>query len=207
MIITYQGLEFFKLQVGDLVVAFNAPSKDSKVKVSRFGADIALTSLNHEDMNGGADLTHGEKNPFIISGPGEYEVKNVFITGRPGTSEYDGEKLINTIYSVVLDNMRVCFLGAQNSKTLTAEAKEGIGEVDVLFVPIGGDGVLEPAGAYQLAVSLEPKIIIPMHYDKKALDTFLKEGSQQAADMVEKLTIKRKDIDSKEGEIIIIKQS
>ena len=103
--------------------------------------------------------------------------------------------------------MNVCFLGAQSSKTLSAEAKEALGEVEVLFVPIGGDGVLDPASAYQLAVSLEPKIIIPMHYNEKTLATFLKEGSQQSADSVEKLTIKRKDIDSKEGEIIIIKKS
>jgi hypothetical protein len=207
MIITYFGLETFKLQVGDLVLALNPPSKDSSHKVSKFGADITLSSLIHEDMNGGSDFFFGDKKPFVITGPGEYEVKDVFIRGLPGVSEYEGEKLINTIYSVVLDNMRVCFLGSQSSKTLSAETKEGIGEVDVLIVPIGGEGVLDPASAYQLAVSLEPKIIIPMHYDKKALETFLKEGSQQAADMVEKLTIKRKDIDSKEGQIIVVKQS
>jgi L-ascorbate metabolism protein UlaG (beta-lactamase superfamily) len=207
MIITYQGLEFFKLQVGDLVLAFNPPSKDSSFKVSRFGADIALSSVNHEDMNGGKDLVHGDKEPFVIAGPGEYEVKNVFIRGLQGVSKYDNEERINTIYSVSLDNMKICFLGAQSSKTLNAETKEAIGETDVLFIPVGGEGVLDPASAYQLAVSLEPKIIIPMHYDKKSLEIFLKEGSQQAADMVEKLTIKRKDIENKEGEIIIVKQA
>jgi hypothetical protein len=207
MIITYLGLETFKLQVGDLTLALNPPSKDSSHKVSKFGADITLSSLIHEDMNGGADFFFGEKKPFVIAGPGEYEVKDVFIRGLPGVSEYDGEKMINTIYTIALDNMRVCFLGAQSAKTLEAETKEGIGEVDVLIVPIGGDGVLDSASAYQLAVSLEPKIIIPMHYDKKSLETFLKEGSQQAADMVEKLTIKRKDIDGKEGQIIVVKQS
>jgi hypothetical protein len=207
MIITYLGLETFKLQMGDLTLALNPPSKDSFHKVSKFGADITLSTLMHEDMNGGGEFTFGEKKPFIIKGPGEYEVKGVFIRGLPGESGYEGEKLINTIYTIVLDNMRVCFLGAQNSKTLSAETKEGIGEVDVLFVPIGGEGVLDAASGYQLAVSLEPKLIIPMHYDKKSLETFLKEGSQQAADMVEKLTIKRKDVEGKEGEIVVVKQS
>ncbi len=207
MIITYSGLETFKLQVGDLTIALNPPSKDSSHKVSKFGADITLSSLLHEDMNGGEDFFFGDKKPFVIKGPGEYEIKGIFIRGVQGASEYDGESRINTIYTIGLDNMRVCFLGAQSSKTLLADTKEAIGEVDVLFVPIGGEGVLDPASAYQLAVSLEPKIIIPMHYDKKALETFLKEGSQQAADMVEKLTIKRKDIEAKEGEIIVVKQS
>lgn len=207
MVITYQGLEFFKLQVGDLVVAFNAPSKESSLKVSRFGADIAFSSIRHEDMDGGEDLVHGEKKPFVIKGPGEYEIKNVFIKGLPGTSSYGGEKRINTIYTILFDGMNVCFLGAQESKSLSSETMEAIGEVDILFVPIGGEGVLEPAAAYELAISLEPKLIIPMHYDSKSLATFLKEGSQQAADMVEKLTLKRKDIEGKEGEIMVLKQS
>ncbi len=207
MIINYLGLETFKLQVGDLTIAINPPSKDGSHKVSKFGADITLSSLIHEDMNGGADFSFGEKEPFVIAGPGEYEVKGVFIRGLPGVSEYDGEKRINTIYTIALDSMKICYLGAQSSKLLSAETKEGIDEVDVLIIPIGGEGVLDPASAYQLAVSLEPKIIIPMHYDKKSLETFLKEGSQQAADMVEKLTIKRKDVEGKEGTIIVVKQS
>lgn len=207
MIITYQGLEFFKLQVGDLVVGLNAPSKESSRKISRFGADIALSTVNHPDMNGGEELVYGDKKPFVIKGPGEYEIKNVFIKGLQGVSGYDGEERINTIYNINFDNINICFLGAQESKTLTSQAKEALGEIDLLFVPIGGEGVLDPASAYQLAVSLEPKVIIPMHYDSKTLATFLKEGSQQAADMVEKLTIKRKDIESKEGEIIILKES
>ena len=207
MVITYHGLEFFKLHVGDLVVGVNAPSKDSDIKISRFGADIALATLCHEDMDGGADLVYGEKKPFFIKGPGEYEIRNVFIKGIPGVSSYGGKEKINTIYTIGLDGMNVCFLGAQSSKTLPSNAKEFLGEVDVLFVPIGGEGVLDPASAYQLAVSLEPRIIVPMHYDAKSLATFLKEGSQQSADNVEKLTIKRKDLEGKEGEIIVIKQS
>jgi L-ascorbate metabolism protein UlaG (beta-lactamase superfamily) len=207
MIINYLGLETFKLQVGDLTLAINPPSKEGTHKVSKFGSDIVLSSLLHENMNGGEEFSFGEKVPFVIQGPGEYEVKGVFIQGLPGVSEYDGENRINTIYTIVLDNMRVCYLGAQSSKTLTAATKEAINEVDVLIVPVGGEGVLDPAAAYQLAVSLEPKIIIPMHYDKKSLETFLKEGSQHAADMVEKLTIKRKDIEGKQGEIIVVKQS
>ena len=207
MIITYLGLETFKLQMGDLTLALNPPSKDGSHSVSKFGADITLSSIIHEDMNGGEDFSFGDKKPFVIKGPGEYEVKGVFIRGLPGVSEYDGEKRINTIYTIALDNMKVCYLGAQSVKTLTTETQEAIDEVDVLFVPIGGNGVLDPASAYQLAVSLEPKIIIPMHYDKKTLEIFLKEASQQAADCVEKLTIKRKDVEGKEGVIIVVKQS
>src|SRR3984885_5824382 len=98
MIITYLGGEFIKVQFGDTVLAFNPISKDSKLKTSKFGADIVLSSLNHPDMNGVDQISFGDKKPFVISGPGEYEVKGVFIKGLPSESNYDGEKRINTIY-------------------------------------------------------------------------------------------------------------
>ena len=70
--------------------------------VSKFGADITLSSLIHENMNGGSDFYFGDKQPFVIQGPGEYEIKGVFIRGLPGVSEYDGEKRINTIYQNII---------------------------------------------------------------------------------------------------------
>ena len=73
MIITYLGAEFFKVQFGDITLAFNPISKDSKLKPSRFGADIVFVSTYHEDFNGIDQVTHGDKKPFVIAGPGEYE--------------------------------------------------------------------------------------------------------------------------------------
>jgi L-ascorbate metabolism protein UlaG (beta-lactamase superfamily) len=77
----------------------------------------------------------------------------------------------------------------------------------VLFVPIGGDGVLTPAQAHELAVSLEPKIIVPMHWsgmgDAKALDTFLKEAGN-GSEKVDKLTLKKKDLVGRDGSILVI---
>ncbi len=211
MIVTYLGHQFFKIQHGDLTIAVNPPSKTSKFKSSKFGADIVLASIRHEDFNGGAeDMSYGERKPFVIQGPGEYEVKGVFIKGLQGHSGYDMVDWINTIYTMTIDNMRICFLGAQDDKSLSAETKEGLKEIDVLFVPIGGEGVLEATPAYKLAVSLEARIIIPMHFDPKndftLLQTFLKEGGSKggAPDMIEKLTIKRKDLDGKEGEIVVL---
>ena len=90
MIITYYGGEFFKVQFGDTTLAFNPISKDSKLKSSRFGADIVLSTTYHSDFNGVEQVSHGDKKPFVISGPGEYEVKEVFIKGLPSESKYGG---------------------------------------------------------------------------------------------------------------------
>ncbi|NQV88568.1 MAG: MBL fold metallo-hydrolase [Parcubacteria group bacterium] len=210
MIITYLGVEAFKVQFGDIVLAFNPVSKESKFKQSRFGADIALVSLNDKDLNGVENLSHGDRAPFIVSGPGEYEIKDVFIKGFLESSEYGGKKRINTIYTVSLEGMNLCFLGALGVPELKDATSEAIDGVDILFVPIGGEGVLSPADAYKLAVNLQPKIIIPMHYgdvgDKNALKTFFKEGGEETVAPIDKLTIKKKDLEGKEGDIVVLAQ-
>lgn len=204
MIISYQGAQSFKVQFGDTVLAFDPVSKKSQFKVSNFGADIALISLNHPDMNGVDQVNRGDKESFIINGPGEYEIQGVFIKGLSSVSNYGEENKINTIYTVNFENMNLCFLGALGDVNIPKETKEGIDGVDILFVPIGGEGVLSPSDAYKFAVSLEPSIIIPMNYDDKSLKAFLKEGGSDGTKSIEKLTIKKKDLEGKEGEIIVL---
>lgn len=212
MIITYEGVEFFRIQYGDIVVALNPISKDSKLKGRRFGADVVLVSANQTDLNGVEAVTLGDKKPFVISGPGEYEYKGVTVLGFPSETEYGGEKRINTIYLVSLEGINICFLGALSNKTLPKSIVEAIDDVDVLFVPIGGSGVLSAADAYELAVSIESKLIIPMHFgsvgSKNALEVFLKEGGvEKDAEKLDKLTLKRKDLEGKEGDIVLLMPS
>jgi hypothetical protein len=214
MIITNLGHEFFKVQLGDLTIAFNPPSKESRFKSSKFGADIVLESLSHEDMSGGADLAYGDREPFIVSGPGEYERKGIFIKGVAGVSKYDldekdkddeNEKLINTIYSLTVDNINLLFLGAQSDE-LPAQLSDVVDEVDIVFIPVGGDGVFSPKEAAKVAMNLEPKLIIPMHFSStkdENLKIFVKESGGEAT-TVDKLTIKRKDIEGKESEVMIL---
>ncbi len=207
MIITYLGSHFVKVQFGDTVLAFNPVSKDSSLKSAKFGADIVLTSVNHEDMNGVDQVTFGDKKPFAISGPGEYEVGGVFIKGFASTSGYDSEDRINTIYTVTLEGMNICFLGAVNTTDLPKEADEGIEDVDILFVPIGGAGALDPVQAYKMAVSMETKIIIPIGHDGgDALKKFLKEAGESPK-AEPKLTLKKKDLEGKEADVVVLEQS
>lgn len=206
MIISYQGVQSFKVQFGDTVLAFDPVSKKSKFKANNFGADIALISLNHPDMNGVDQVNRGEKQAFIIKSPGEYEIQGVFIKGLLSTSKYGGQEGVNTIYTINFENMNLCFLGALGSSEIPSETKEGIDGVDILFVPISGNGVLSSADAYKFAVSLEPSIIIPMNFDGTSLKTFLKEGGAEGLKPVEKLTVKKKDLEGKEGEIIVLSE-
>lgn len=203
MIITYQGMQSFRVQFGDTVLAFDPISKNSKLKAGNFGADIALISLNHPDMNGSDQASRGEKQAFVVDGPGEYEVSGVFIKGSAGVSDYGGARLINTIYRVSLESMNLCFLGALSDSKLSADAKESLDGIDILFVPVD---TLGPSEAYKFAVSLEPSIIIPMNFDEKSIRSFLKEGGVENLKSVEKLTVKKKDLEGKQGEIVVLGQ-
>ncbi len=216
MIITYHGMDFFKVSFGDTTIAVNPISKDSKLKSTKFGSDITLISLNSPEHNGAEQTSRGEKESFIINGPGEYEVSGVFIKGFLSKSNYTGSEKINTIYTVSLEGINLCFLGALSDDKLSAETKEAIDGVDILFVPIGGGEVLNPAPAHKLAVQFEPSIIIPSHFGesgdpsstggqaKGALKTFLKEAGEEDVKPVDKLTIKKKDLEGKEGDVIVL---
>lgn len=206
MIITYFGKQFFKIGQGELVLACNPISKESKSGVagSRFGSDIALSTTNHPDYNGFDMVTHGETVPFEVMGPGDYEIKDIFIKGIMTETLLDNKKYINTIYSFAIENISLCFLGCVNDAKLSADVRGQIESPDILFVPVGNDNLLSASEAYKLAVSLEPKIIIPMDYDEKSLKNFLKEAGQENVKAIEKLTIKSKELVGREGEIIVL---
>ncbi|HMA78925.1 MAG TPA: MBL fold metallo-hydrolase, partial [Candidatus Paceibacterota bacterium] len=110
----------------------------------------------------------------------------------------------NTIYQVQLEGMNLVFLGALNDPELDAAILGELGDVDVLFVPIGGGDVLEVPQATKLATKLEAKVVIPMHYDTPALDAFLKEEGSSNGKPQEKLTLKKKDLLTASGDIVVL---
>lgn len=205
MIITYFGKQFFKITQGDMAIAFNPVSKSSKSGVSaHFGADIAFVTTNHPDYNGVEQLSHGDREPFVISGPGDYEVKEIFVKGVMSNANIGGKKYINTIYLLSVDNISIAFLGALADIDLSKEAREAIDGPDIVFVPAGGKDMLDIKQSAKLVSSLEPRLIIPMDFDSASLKAFLKELGEEKAEVVDKLTLKRKDLEGKEGEVIVL---
>lgn len=211
MVITHHGGQCFKVTLGDLTLVFDPVAKGASLPPVRFGSDIALVSRNHPDMNGVEEVTYGDKVPFAVLGPGEYEKDGVTIQGFLTKSQYGLPKgaleAMNTVYAVKLEGMTLVHLGALSDPMLAQEAREAIDEIDVLFLPVGGDGVLSAAEAAKLATVLEPRIIVPMHWsgigETKALESYLKEEGGEA-ETVEKLTLKKKDAAEKDGAIIVI---
>ena len=183
MIVSFQGKESFRISQGDLALSVNPTN-------SRAASDITLASTKEYA---------GEGKGFVIDGPGEYEVKGI---GVKGFLSKAGER-INTIYMVSFEGMNLCFLGPVTEAVLPAETKEHLEDIDILFVPVD---TLGPEPAYKLAISLEPGVIIPMHYSTDSLKKFLKEAGEDKAEPLDKLVVKKKDLEGKEGDIMVLKE-
>jgi hypothetical protein len=209
MIATYHGGLFLKLQTGDTTIAVNPISKESGKKVTRFGSDICLISTNLPLTNGVDQVENAGKVPFVISGPGEYEVKGIYFKGVESKFNYDGKEKINTSYIFTFDNIKICVLGALTDK-LSADVRDAISTCDLLILPVlegkEGERLLTARDAVVVANNLESKMIIPVGFDDKTLPIFLKEAGAVGLQAVEKLTIKRKDLDGKEGTIVTLQE-
>jgi L-ascorbate metabolism protein UlaG (beta-lactamase superfamily) len=205
MVISYHGGQCFKVSFGDTTLAFNPISKKSKLESTKFGSDVAFVSLWHDDFNGIEQVTHGSKEPIVVDGPGEYEMGSVTARGFGVKTTYDKKETYNTIYQVQMEDMNLLFLGSLGDLEIDSKILSELSDIDILFVPIGGGDVLSVPQASKLAVKLEAKLIIPMHYDAATLKLFLKEEGEESLKPVDKLTIKRKEVSAMQGDIVVIK--
>lgn len=205
MVITYHGGESCKVSFGGTTLAFNPVGKKSKLDSTKFGSDVAFVTLWHDDFNGVENVTHGNKAPFVVDTPGEYEIGDVTAHGFGVPTKYGKDETFNTIYQVRLEEINLLFLGALSNPDIDPKILSELGEIDILFVPIGGGDVLEVPQASKLATKLEAKCIIPIHYDATSLKAFLKEEGVEGLKAVDKLTIKKKDVQAMEGDVVVLK--
>ncbi|MFH1894846.1 MAG: MBL fold metallo-hydrolase [Patescibacteria group bacterium] len=173
-------------------------------------ADIVLVTHDHKDHNN-VKAVAGE--PLVISGPGEYEIKNVYMLGIPSwhDSSEGKERGQNTIYVIDAEGLRVCHLGDLGQKELTGGQLEKIGQVDILMIPVGGNFTISEKEAQKIMSQIEPKITIPMHYSIPKLkvkldgvDKFLKSLGIKAMKPEPKLSVKKKDILPEEAKIVVL---
>jgi L-ascorbate metabolism protein UlaG (beta-lactamase superfamily) len=108
---------------------------------------------------------------ITIAGPGEYEVSNISITGIAARSHMDEDsKSSATMFKVVIGELSVLFVG-HVYPSLSDTQLETIGMIDVAVVPVGGNGyTLDAIGALKIIKDIEPKIVVPTHYDEKGFN-------------------------------------
>jgi len=140
---------------------------------------------------------------LLVDQPGEYEVGPFSILGVAAQSHIDESGLAATMYKIMADDITLLFTG-HVSADITDAQLEASGPVDVLFVPVGGNGyTLDPVGALKLIKEIEPKLVIPTHYADKglnyqvpqqSLEQALKELAMEPAQRTPKLKLKPADL-------------
>ena len=213
--ITWAGQSCFQISVSnsrehsaDIVID---PFDESiGLKLPNFSADIVLVSHEHKDHN---NIKGVKGTPFLIAGPGEYEVKEVFVKGIPSFhDESDGkERGLNTIYLIDAEGIRFCHLGDIGQKQLTDEQLEKLDVVDVLMIPVGGKYTISSSEASKIIGQIEPKIVIPMHYGLPKLKDeledvakFLKTMGKNSVTPQDKFVVKTSTLPKDGMEIVVL---
>lgn len=200
-----------KLKNNQVNIVIDPYSEDIGLRVPSLEADILLITHNHHDHNNVKAISG---NPFLASGPGEYEIKDVYIEGISSwhDSAEGKERGENTIYTIEAEDLRLCHLGDLGQKELTEEQLEKIGDIDILMIPVGGNYTISVKEALKIMSQIEPKITIPMHYQIPKLklkldgaDKFLRSLGIKSIEPQPKLSIKKKDISPEEAKILILK--
>ena len=199
MDITWLGHSCFKIKGSHAAVITDPYSPDLGYQLGKAAANVVTVSHQHP----GHSYVQGVGGePKAVSGPGEYEISGVLIIGistfHDGTEGKDRGK--NTVYLMEIDEVSICHLGDLGHVLTNAQAEE-LDNVDVLMLPVGGVSTLNATMAAEVVRQIEPKIVIPMHYQTEALkrdlesvDRFLKEMGVREPEPQPKLSVTKSNL-------------
>lgn len=179
MDITWYGHSCFRIsERGKIAVVTDPFGETLGLAVPKLKADVVTIS---HDAPGHNALDGLRTQPYVLRGPGEYEIGGVFVTGVGLYSAGDDPAVRpNVSYLFDYDNLTVLHLGDLAHVPEQAVMEE-FGQVHVLLIPVGGGGALKAAQAAEVIALIEPNYIVPMHYELPGLtlplesvDKFLK---------------------------------
>lgn len=215
MNIQYYGHSCFKITTKpagrateDVVIFLDPFDKSVGLRPPQGQADIIFVSHQHSDHN---NIEALKGTPVIIDTPGEYAVKGINAVGIDTfhDTKEGAERGKNTVFTIDSEDLKVCHLGDLGTDLSPHQLEEM--EVDILFVPVGGKSALNGEKAAELVRKIEPKIIIPMHYKINGsaieIDTekkFCDEMGNCPKEKVSKLNLKKKDLEDKNMEVILM---
>lgn len=209
MEIKFHGHACFSITEEGTTVVTDPFQEEIGLKMPNLLADAVTVSHNAVPHNN-VDAVGGD--PKIFSWPGEYETKGIHIKLIHSfhNPKEDKEQLENSVTVINWANIRLCHLGAQGTK-LTPEQLEKVGEVDILFVPVGGKNCLDPKKAKEVIEQIEPRVVIPMCYDTQGsklgleeLDTFLSAMGSKAEEPVDVFKVKRSELPEENSKVVVL---
>ncbi len=194
MEIIWYGQSCFRLRGRGAAVITDPFSPETDYRLPRLSA--SLVTVSHQDKE--HDYARGLRDsPYVIQGPGEYEVDGVFVIGvaTHQTEKAGGDLKRNTAYLIEFEEMSICHLG-NLGHVPGQEQLEEFDNVDILMVPVGGREVLSAARAAEVVNLLEPKIVVPMRYriadmdrEMSTVTRFLTEMDAKGAEPEEMLSV------------------
>lgn len=193
-------------------------TKKARIVVDDNLADLGLKSITADDYIS-VFTTVPEKLPksrLTFSDPGEYEASEISIFGLPARSHMDEEgKASATIFKIQVGDTKIAITGHIHPN-ISEDHLEELGAVDILFIPVGGNGyTLDAVGALSIIKKIDPKLVIPTHYDdpkinypvpQQPLAEALKTLSMEPKDTLTKLKPKPADF-SDSTQLIILERS
>lgn len=200
MTIEWFGATCVRLVTSEATVVIDPLSPTSGLKVPRLNADLILTTSKEPSPAsvGG--------NPFIIDEPGEYEVKKIFIYGIPTVNGNEA----SVLYLLEAEGVSFGHLGNIGHQLTNGELERFEG-VDVLFIPVGGHGVLDAKAAGIVISAIEPRIVIPMQHklpglkaQRDPIGAFAKELGVKDASALEKYKFSQKDLPQDKMEVVLL---
>lgn len=169
MEVVYFGHSCFRIK-GRAAVILTDPYDPKMVGISypKTTADVVTVSHEHNDHNFLGRITEDYK---VISGPGEYEISGVSVVGVSTfhDDKKGEERGKNTVYVITIDGIHICHLGDLGHR-LSENQLEEIGTVDILLVPVGGYYTIDSGVAAEVVSSIEPSVVVPMHYFVSGMD-------------------------------------
>lgn len=162
MEIQYYGANCVRISTKKAAITVDDNISDLGGKAITKPGDIAIFTGAHGGTKSGAKIT--------IDEPGEYEVSDISIQGIPARAHIDESGFNATIYRIIADDMRIAVVGHVYPDLNSAQL-EALNTIDILCIPVGGNGyTLDPIGALKLIKEIEPRIVIPTHFDDKGLN-------------------------------------
>jgi len=208
MEIDWFGHSCFRLRTREVTVVNDPYEKGIGLSFPRPRADVVTISHNHQ----GHDYAEGVRGePKVVTGPGEYEIRGVFITGvQTYHDKKNGkDRGKNTAYVLTVDDLNICHLGDLGHVPTQAQA-ESFGNVDILLVPVGGVSTINASEAAEVIALFEPQVVIPMHYRVPDLaykldtvDKFIKEMGLKKPATVETLKVTKDNL-PKETQVVLL---
>jgi len=164
MEITWYGHSCFRFTERGFATVVTDPYDSTTTGHAPLMLDANIVTISHSKP--GHNYVKAIKSePFIIEGPGEYEIGGVFVNGihtnhKDKSIEADNK---NTLYVFDYDGINIIHLGGIDRVPSQSEIEE-LGTVHVALVPIGGNSTLNAVKAAELVNLIGPNIVIPMHY-------------------------------------------